>query len=198
MLRVAMYESSAIAHLAAAHLREHGVMAGVIDGSVSAVTGALPSVFRNGAYELYIASKGDEELARELVEQFERDPPEIDPEWEDHVAPDLSLLDRKLIPDCPGCGWAIMAARPLGPCQRCGTKYDLLEMIFERHGPEALAPCYETEAPMAHLSDEEVCAIAIDCPKCSYPLDGLGLRGNCPECGAGFDRRELFNGLVGH
>lgn len=197
MHKVGSYQSSAFAHLAAAHLREHGVMAGVIDGSMSAITHVMASTLNKGAYELVISSKRNDELARELIEQFEMDPPEIDPGWEDDVAPDLTLLDKKLIPGCPGCGWTIMLARPLGPCQRCGTKYDVLEMIFEKHGPEALAPCYETEEPMAQMSDAEVCAIPIDCVACSYPLDGLGVNGHCPECGAHFDRRTLFNGLLG-
>jgi len=198
MLKVASYNSSAIAHLTAAHLREHAIMAGVIDASMSVITGVMATTFNRGMYELVIASKRDEDRARQLIEQLETNPPEIDPDWEDDVAPDLSKLDKKLIPNCPGCDWPIMLARPLGPCQRCGTKYDVLDMIFEKHGPEALAPCYETEAPMAHLSDEEVCAIPIDCPSCSYPLDGMGIRGHCPDCSVAFDRRALFNGLFGH
>lgn len=197
MHKIGTYHSSALAHLIAAHLRENGVMAGVIDGSMSAITHVMASTLNKGAYELVISSKRNEELARELVAQFESDPPEIDPGWEDDVAPDLSLLDKGLIPDCPGCGWPISLARPLGPCQRCGTKYDVLEMIFEKHGPEALAPCYETEHAMAHLSDDEVRAIALDCVSCAYPLDGLGMRGHCPECGARFDRREMFSGMLG-
>jgi hypothetical protein len=197
MHRIGSYHSSALAHLVAAHLRENGVMAGVIDGSLSAISPVLASALNKGAYELVISSNRNEALARELVAQFEMDPPEIDPGWEDDVAPDLSMLDKALIPDCPECGWRIAIARPLGPCQRCGARYDAQEMIFEKHGPEALAPCYETEQPVAHLSDDEICAIEIDCPSCAYPLDGLGVRGNCPECGGSFDRRGLFNGLLG-
>lgn len=197
MLKIRTFHSSPLAHLAAAHLRENGVMAGVIDGSMSAITHAMATSLSRGAYELVISSKRNEMLARELLDQFEHDPPEIDPGWEDDVAPDLSMLDPRLIPDCPGCGWRVVLTRPLGPCQRCSAKYDALEMIFEQHGPEALAPCYETEEPMAQLSDEEVCSIAIDCPACAYPLDGLGLRGHCPECGGAFDRRGLFDGLIG-
>jgi hypothetical protein len=198
MHRIASFHSGALAHLTAAHLREHGVMAGVIDASMSAVTTIMGGSFNQGAYELMIATKRDEERALELLEQLKVSPPTIDPEWEDDVAPDLSLLDKKLIPQCPGCKWPVAVARPLGPCQRCGTTYDVLQIIFERHGPEALAACYETEAPMAGLSDAQVCDIAIDCPSCDYPLDGLGVRGHCPECGVAFDKRELFNGLLGH
>jgi len=197
MLKIGSFHSSAFAHLAAAHLRENGLMAGVIDGSMSAITHVMATTLNKGAYELVIPSKRDETLARELLEQFKTNPPEIDPDWEEDIAPDLSKLDRKLIPNCPGCDWPIMIARPLGPCQRCGTKYDVLDMIFQIHGPEALAPCYETEPPLASMTDAQVCEIAIDCPACSYPLDGLGVRGHCPECGARFDRRELFNGLLG-
>ena len=198
MHRVASFQSNALAHLAAAHLRENAVMAGVIDATMSAVTTLTGGALSHGAYELVIATKRDQELALELLGALEANPPQIDPDWENDVAPDLSMLDKKLIPDCPGCKWPISIARPLGPCQRCGTEYDVLDMIFNAHGPEALAPCYETEAPMANLSDEQVSEIAIDCPSCDYPLDGLGVRGHCPECGAFFDRRELFNGLLGH
>lgn len=198
MHRIASFQSGALAHLTAAHLREHGVMAGVIDATMSAVTSVMGGSFNQGAYELIIASKSDDERARELLDQLKQNPPTIDPQWEDDVAPDLTLLDKKHIPSCPGCKWPVALARPLGPCQRCGTPYDVLAMVFERFGPEALSPCYETEPPMAHLSDEQVCDIAIDCPSCAYPLDGLGVRGNCPECGAAFDRRQLFNGLLGH
>ncbi len=198
MKQIASFQSGALAQLAAAHLREHGVMTGVIDATVSAVTSVMGGSFNQGAYELVIASKRDEDRARELLDGLKRNPPTIDPEWEDDVAPDLSLLDKKHIPSCPGCKWPVALARPLGPCQRCGTPYDVLAMVFDRHGPEALSPCYETEPPMAHLSDAQVCDIAIDCTRCAYPLDGLGVRGNCPECGAAFDRRQLFNGLLGH
>lgn len=198
MHRIASYQSTAMAHLVAAYLREHGVMTGVIDATMSAVTNIMGGARSRGGYELMIATKRDEELALELIAQLKENPPTIDPDWEDDIAPDLTLLDKSLLPDCPGCKWPVSVARPLGPCQRCGVAYDLLEMIFERHGPEALAACYETEAPMAGLSDQQVCEIAIDCPGCSYPLDGLGVRGSCPECGAGFDRRALFNGLLGY
>lgn len=172
-------------------------MAGIIDATMSAVTSVMGGSFNQGAYELVIASKSDHTRASELLEGLVRNPPTIDPDWEDHVAPDLTLLDRRHIPNCPGCKWPVSLARPLGPCQRCGSAYDVLAMVFERHGPEALTPCYQTELPMANLSDEQVCDIAIDCTNCEYPLDGLGVRGTCPECGAWFDRRELFNGLLG-
>ncbi len=198
MHRIGSYQSSALAHLAAAHLREHGVMAGVIDASVSVVIRVMATGVNRGSHELVIASRRDEERAIGLIEDFEMHPPEIDPGWEDDVAPDLSLLDKALIPRCPGCDWPVSVARPLGPCQRCGSGYDVLEMVFEKHGPEALAPCYETQSPIANLSDAQVCEIAIDCPGCGYPLDGLGVRGRCPECASAFDRRELFNGLMGY
>lgn len=197
MHKVASYQSSAFAQLAAAHLREHGVMAGVIDASMSVVAGVMASTLNRGMHELVIATRRDKELARELLAQFESSPPTIDPDWEENIAPDLSLLDKGMIPDCPGCRWPVSIARPMGPCQRCGAAYDVLEMVFQKHGPEALAGCYETDEPMANLSDEQVAEIAIDCPGCGCPLDGLGVRGRCPECSAAFDRRELFSGLLG-
>jgi len=197
MHRIAYYNSSAIANVHAAHLREHGIMAGVIDASVSAVTSIYGTVLGKGNYELVIATKRAQDTARQLLDDLERNPPEIDPAWEDEVQPDLTMLDKSLIPDCPGCKWPLSASRPLGPCQRCGTKYDLQQMIFERHGPEALAACYQSDEPLANYTDSEVIAIALDCPACSYPLDGLGVRGHCPECGAHFNRRELFGDILG-
>tara|TARA_R110002072_G_scaffold42064_9_gene117751 strand:- start:26589 stop:27152 length:564 start_codon:yes stop_codon:yes gene_type:complete len=186
-----------IAQFHAAHLREHGIMAGVIDASVSAVISLYGGLRSNGQYELIIPTKRLSERAQELLEEIEANPPTIDEGWEDDVRPDLSLLDPKHVPDCPSCNTRLFTSRPLGPCFRCSAKYDMVELIFERSGPDALAGCYETAEPLANLSDAEVCAIQLDCASCSYPLDGLAISGACPECGAAFNRRELFVDLLG-
>ncbi|MEX0876234.1 MAG: hypothetical protein WD114_02140, partial [Phycisphaerales bacterium] len=92
MHRIAYYQSSAIAHLHAAHLREHGIMAGVIDASVSAISSIYGSTMGKGQYELVISTKRASEPALGLIAELEANPQEIDPAWEDEIQPDLSLL----------------------------------------------------------------------------------------------------------
>jgi len=196
MLRIAYYESSVIAYLHAAHLREHGVMAGVIDASISAITPIYNAAISRGQYELIISSKRAHDRAQELLKELELNPPHIKEGWEDDVRPDLTLLKKEHIPECPSCSTWLCASRPYGPCIRCHTKYDMMQLVFDQFGPDALACCYEHAEPMASYTDDEVCGIELDCPTCSYPLDGLTIEGHCPECGAWFNRRELFGNIL--
>jgi len=196
MYRLAKYQSSAIAQLHAAHLREHGVMAGVIDASISAVTSLYGGAIGGGQYELVLSTKRASDWAAELLEELKLNPPHIEEGWEDDVQPDLSMLDPRHLPPCPSCGTTLSLSRPFGPCMRCHTKYDMMQLVFDRFGPEALASCYEQTEPMAQYSDEEVCSIELDCPSCSYPLDGLAIESHCPECGTWFSRRELFGNIL--
>lgn len=196
MHRLRLYQSPAIAQLHAAHLREYGIMAGMIDGSVSVIGTLYSSAIGQGQYELVISTKRAIDRAIELLDELELNPPDIDEGWEDDVHPDLSMIDPKHIPNCPNCDTQLSIARPFGPCIRCFTKYDLMQLIFDQFGPEALANCYEQTEPMSHYSDEDVCSIELDCPTCSYPLDGLKIEGHCPECGLWFNRRELFGNIL--
>lgn len=196
MHRIANYHSSVMAYLHAAHLRENGVMAGVIDASISAITPIYNAAIMRGEYELVIASKKATERALELLKELELNPPHIEEDWEDDIRPDLSLLKKEHLPECPSCGTWLCTSRPFGPCIRCHTKYDLMQLVFDRFGPDALASCYEQTEPLANHTDAEVCSIDLDCPSCSYPLDGLPIEAHCPECGSWFNRRELFRNIL--
>lgn len=196
MHRIAHYDSSVIAYLHAAHLRENGVMAGVIDGSISVISPIYNAAMMKGEFELVIASKRATDRARELLEELELDPPHIEEGWEDDIRPDLSLLKKEHIPGCPSCDTTLCVSRPFGPCIRCRTKYDLMQLVFDRFGPDALASCYEQTEPLANHTDAEVCSIDLDCPSCSYTLDGLPIEAHCPECGSWFNRRELFGNIL--
>lgn len=189
---ITRYHNSLEASLRAAYLRENGVMAGVIDGSVSAVVGLLGGLRSQGHFELVISSKRTLDRAIALLLEFEENPPQIDEDWEDDVQPDLSLLEQRFVPQCPSCNASLCTTRPFGPCIECSSTYNFAELVFEKFGPDALADCYESSEPLSNLSDTEVCEIPLDCPSCSYTLDGLAMSGVCPECGNGFNRRELF------
>ena len=196
MHKIANYHSSVEAHLRASFLRENGIMAGVIDGSVSAVTALYGGLNPQGTLELVIPSKNMKEHALLLIEEFDMNPPRIDDDWENDIQPDLSMLDTKYLPKCPSCDTWLCKSRPWGPCMICSADYNMAELVFEQFGPEALSECYEFTEPLANYSDEEVCEIPLDCPSCSYPLDGLPISGNCPECGIPFHRRVLFVSIL--
>jgi len=196
MHRIAYYQSAATAHLHAMYLRENGVMAGVIDASISVVTSIYGAATGRGQYELVISTKRAGDQAMALLQELELNPPHIEEGWEDDVRPDLSKLDKKHIPSCPSCGTWLCASRPIGPCIRCHAKYDMIQMVFDQFGPDALAACYEDAEHMTQYSDEDVCSIELDCQTCSYPLDGLPIESHCPECGAWFNRRELFGNIL--
>ncbi len=196
MHRVANFTSSVMAQLHAANLREHGIMAGVIDASISAITPIYNAAIARGQYELVISTKRAHDRALELIDELERNPPIIDESWEDETIPDLSLLSKEHVPACPSCNTWLCVSRPLGPCIKCGASYNMERMIFDQHGPDALAVCYEQTEPLSNLTNEEICSIDLDCPSCSYPLDGLPLESHCPECGAWFNRRDLFRNIL--
>jgi hypothetical protein len=197
MHRIGYYHSSVEAHLRASYLRENGIMAGVIDGSVSAVTAMYSGIIPRGSQELVITSKSMREEATLLVEEFDANPPRIDDDWENNIQPDLSLLAEKHVPQCPSCDIRLCKSRPWGPCLGCKMEYNMEEIVFEQFGPEALTECFETTEPLANYTDEEVCEIPLDCPSCSYSLVGLPISGSCPECGVQFHRRELFVRILG-
>jgi len=197
MHRIDYYQSSVAAQFRALHLRENGIMAGVIDGSVSAVTGLYGGLRSQGQYELVISSKREKERSLLLLEEFELNPPHIEEGWEDDVQPDLALLDQRHVPQCPSCKASLCTSRPFGPCIACSSPYNMAELVFEKFGPDALACCYESAEPLANYTDDEICEIPLDCPSCTYPLDGLAMNGACPECGAVFSRRDLFINILG-
>ena len=196
MHRLAYYDSIALAHMHAAYLRDHGIMSGVVGLHLNTTSPLLANNLGRGQYELVIPTKRAEDAARALLDECRASPPRLPEEWEDQVRPDLTRLETRHVPPCPACGRVLDRSRPLGPCMSCGDEHDLIELIVERSGPEALEPCYEQRVPLADLTEDEILSIEIDCAQCGYPLDDLGMRGHCPECGAWFDRRESFHDLL--
>ncbi|CAG0979443.1 hypothetical protein PHYC_01685 [Phycisphaerales bacterium] len=109
--------------------------------------------------------------------------------WESTAAPDIRRLDASLAPDCPGCGRALPMDPGLTQCPACGTPANVTERLLERHGPEVFVSLYpddSDDAPEAALANCHVVC------QCTYPLDGLGTTGRCPECGAPFDKRVVL------
>jgi rubrerythrin len=68
------------------------------------------------------------------------------------------------------------------------------ELIVDAHGPEALAPCYE--ATPSPIDERRLLSARLHCPRCGYSLEGLPLGGNCPECGATYDKRQIVRSML--
>lgn len=200
MHRLAYYQSLTIAQFHAAHLRDHGIMAGVIGTQANVIAPLIANNFGRGQYELYISTKRAKEQAQSLLNELrasaDADPMQDLEDWGENPEPDLSKLSPHHIPHCTTCNDRIAFPKLQGNCSTCNSPYDLAELVFEQFGPEALEPCYETNEPLAQYTDEQVASIDLDCPKCSYPLDGLGVSSTCPECSTPFNRRDLFNDLL--
>lgn len=172
-----VFEARAIA----SHLMEHGVVAGV----ESRTTDLSPD------RAAVLVEAGSLDLAQRLVSEMRLDPLEVD-----HERPDLSVLDAGLAPPCPGCGERLAMDAQTEACPACAEPVDVAELIALRHGPECLEVCYG--APdRVDLTREQLERLALACPRCRYALSGLPMLANCPECGIGFDKRELVKKLMG-
>ena len=179
MICAGVFEARAIA----AYLLEQGVVAGV----ESRMTDLSPD---RAAVLVEVAKLA---LAERLVTEMPRDPA---PEPE---TPDLSRLDRALAPDCPACGAELALDASVDRCHVCAGPVDVAELIALRHGPECLETCYTEHAPgsRTELARDQLERLALTCPRCRYSLSGLPMLANCPECGIGFDKRELVKKLMG-
>ena len=85
-----------------------------------------------------------------------------------------------------------------------------MDLVVQTHGPEALEPCYPHDSHSETsrsangaipsntqpLSEDEMDNILLDCVKCQHPLDDLGPKGDCPNCGTAFDRESALRTLV--
>ncbi len=196
MHRLAYYHALTLAHLHASHLRDQGIMAGVLGERLTTIAPLSANNLGRGQYELVIATKRAEPQARAILDELERNPPTLQDDWEHDTQPDLTKLDPDLLPPCPTCNRPTSPTRPLGPCPNCGLPHNLIDLIIAAHGPEALEPCYHPKHPLDDFSDDEINAIELDCPSCEYPLEGLGITGVCPECASPFNKRAMFDDLL--
>ncbi|HRJ50243.1 MAG: hypothetical protein KF787_02525 [Phycisphaeraceae bacterium] len=165
----------------AAHLRSEGVVAGVLHDITS--MGGLD--FRAPGSSLVLLDRRDAELAEALIREYEADPPTapIDESMEDA---DVTRLDPAIEVACPDCGGTIVASLDPRTCPACRGTIEVLRLVVEQHGPEALATLYEDDSPGAF--DD---AAGVACPACGYWLGGLGRTGACPECATPYDKDIL-------
>jgi len=144
MYIVRKYGSELRARLAAAYLCSHDLHAMAVGGSLEA---GAPSQgwLGEGLHAVAVPLKLDLELARALLEEF--DQTEADPGWEESAEPDLSRLDPSLTLHCPECQYDLRGAVDQANCPECGEGFDLLTLVVEQHGPEALDECYDRDPP---------------------------------------------------
>jgi len=185
MIRIRRYSNALEAEAAAGYLRENGIAASVVGGHVHGVFGL--SSLRFAQLELVILDAAQQSSAEELLAQFEREGPELAPEWEREAEPDLSRIDTERVPiTCAACGCPLrIGGRAEEACPECGAVNDVVDRIIAAHGPEGLAA-----ALGAGEGAESGSTRRVPCPECGYPLEGPETRGRCPECGGLYDKGE--------
>lgn len=187
MAIAASYRSSVVAHQAAEWLIQHGIAARVVGGT-DALSGA------SGAFGV-IVERHIEPAAKELLLEWERLPPLKPEEWEASSLPDLCLLDPSIKAPCPACGVPLPLDAAVRQCPRCTAPVDVVEIIVNCHGPEALDACFADDP--AAVDDELLAQMDLRCPGCEYSLKGLAHTGVCPECGRRYSKHQLIRGDPG-
>jgi hypothetical protein len=189
MLILRRYSNPVLAEAAAEFLRQSSIAARTTarlggDG----ITGATGG----GVFELAILDAAQADRASQLLAELDLSPAAPEPGWEGEALPDLSRLDPRHRPKCPGCARLLPADDALLACPSCAAPVDIADLIVQQHGPEALAGCYPDEA--ASLPADLIDSARLSCPACQYPLDGLAAIGPCPECGRPYSKAELLRG----
>jgi len=196
MIRLRRYASRIHADHAVAHLREHGVAARVIGDHVQSIF-AIP-IFNLLQMEVVLLDTDQEPRARKLLDEYDEaqaasaeyengatsEPPNL---TNVNFTPDLSRLDRTHMDvRCPACDASLPIDATIARCPRCSGPVNIVEILIERFGPEALAPCYDSPA----IPEDAARALATRCKRCGYNLQGLPQRSRCPECGELFDKND--------
>ncbi|MFI4917096.1 MAG: hypothetical protein ACIAS6_11395 [Phycisphaerales bacterium JB060] len=159
------------------YLVQNGVPAEVVGGNSDGMN-SWGFGRSSGSYEVVLGSKSDGELATYLLEEWDREPMEMEGELDDHAAPDLSVLDASMAPKCPACNEYLPLVASLEDCPACGATVDVAALIVKEHGPEALHECYDATPSVEELAEMDAKPSA--CPACGGPI---GDRGVCGWCG---------------
>ncbi len=181
------------AEAAAAVLIEQGIAATVIDPPYRPIA---PLEEKHLGFALHVVDAAEKGAALAVLKAFDAEAREFAEDWEGGAeTPDLSLLPASIDIPCPACQFNLRGLEPIDVCPACGEAYDAVEIVVQRHGPEALAPAFENAGQNgAPLSDDAARRLYVECPACRYVLDGLPQKGTCPECGRDYDKVAILKG----
>lgn len=181
MIRLRRYASRLHAEHAAMRLRERGITATVVGDYVNLIFGG-PLAPRMLQVELMLLDTERRDEAEAVLAEFESEPIELDPGWEDQAFTELAGADLSAFDlECPTCAFDLAGLEPAGMCPECGGEYDAAMLIVARYGPEALAAIFE-DAPAPEP------ARRFACRECRADLTASPTRGRCPSCGRLYDK----------